>query len=319
MTATDAPNIYTERRKNVLRTWAIILVFGLVVFGIAYGLAYYYQNVSIVFIAMGAAFVSNITSYYFSDKIALKSSGAVKADRDNQSHLRVIRMTENMAITAGIPAPSVYIIDDPAPNAFATGRNEKHASVAFTTGLLDVLQDAELEGVVAHEISHITNRDILVGTIVVIMIGFVALLADLSMRMGMLGSRRSTEGGPAAGVIIIIVLALAVLSPLVGKLIQAAVSRKREFLADASGALLTRYPEGLANALLKIQAHAQPMQRASQATSHLFIANPFGGAQSAMDKLRRLVSTHPPVEDRVHALTGKEIKQAIAQEEQKDK
>ncbi|MFW0871218.1 MAG: M48 family metallopeptidase [Patescibacteria group bacterium] len=305
------PSIYTQRRRNIIRTWLIILTFGLVVLGIAFVFAYWYQDVSIVVIALVLAIFSSITSYYFSDKIALKSTGAYQADRNNRSHLRIIRMVENMAITAGIPTPRVHIIDDPAPNAFATGRNPEHASVAFTTGLLEILNDAELEGVVAHEISHIGNRDILVGTIVVIMIGFIALLADIFMRMGMLGSHKSGEGGPAAGVTILIVFALAIFSPLIGKLIQAAVSRKREYLADASGALLTRYPEGLAQALIKIQSHAQPLQNVSQATSHLFIANPFLGADSIKDSFRRLVSTHPPIEKRVQALTGKEMQRAL--------
>lgn len=314
MSTSGIPTLYTQRRRNVWRTWIIILCFTAIVIGIAYGFYYVYQDVSIIALALVVALISNITSYYFSEKIALSTSGAKKADRDNREHLRLIRMVENMAITAGIPTPGVYVIDDPAPNAFATGRNPKHASVAFTSGILALLDDAELEGVVAHEISHITNRDILVGTIVVIMIGFIAVLADIFMRMGLTGSRRSNEGGPAAGVVIIIVLIFAALSPIAGKLIQAAVSRKREFLADASGAMLTRYPEGLASALQKISTHAQPLDRANEATSHLFIANPFIGSNSLKDKWRNLFSTHPPMGQRVEALTGEQITKMVQQE-----
>lgn len=299
-------NMYRQSRKNIIRTWIIITLFFLVVSGVAYVFAEYYGNVSIILAAMVGALISNITSYYFSERIAIASSGAKQADPHNPRDRRLIRVVENMSITAGVPTPKVYVIDDPAPNAFATGRNPEHASVAFTSGILEILSDAELEGVAAHEISHIKNRDILVGTIVVVMIGFVALLADIITRIGISGgSRRSSgEGGPAAGVIILVAVAFAVLSPLIGALIQAAVSRKREYLADSSGILLTRYPEGLAHALRKISTHAQPMQKSSQATSHLFIANPFGENGSLKQTVSNLFSTHPPMERRVEALLG---------------
>lgn len=300
-------NMYTQARKNVVRTWMIVVVFTLVVTAIGYGFALVYQDVSLVIIAIIMALVSNVSSYYMSEKIAISSSGAQLADPSNGTHLRLIRMCENMAITAGIPCPKVHVINDPAPNAFATGRNPNHASVAFTTGILELLDDNELEGVVAHELSHIKNRDILVGTIVVVMIGFVAMLGELFMRTGAGRSRRS-EGGPAAGIMVLVVILFAVLSPIIGKLIQTAVSRKREFLADASGALLTRYPEGLANALVKINTQAQPMKKTSQATSHLFIANPFGQSRSVGKSIANLFSTHPPMEKRVEALLGEQMK-----------
>jgi len=277
-------NMYSQARKNVLRTWIIVSVFSAVVIIVGYVCALYFDNLSIVVAATIGAFASNVSSYFFSQKIA---------------------------ITAGIPTPGVYVIDDPAMNAFATGRNPKNASVAFTTGILKVLDKNELEGVVAHELSHIKNRDILVGTIVVIMVGFVALVADMFMRTGLNGRSRSSEGGPAAGVIILVGIIFALLAPLVGRLIQFAVTRKREYLADASGALLTRYPEGLASALVKINNNGQPMRKTSQATSHLFISNPFGKKGSVGSTIANLFSTHPPMEKRVEALLGEDMKNEL--------
>ena len=299
-------NAYLQSRKNVLRTWVIITVFFAVVTLVAYLFAEYYGNISIVVAAALGALVSNITSYYFSEKIAIASAGAVKADPHLARDKRLIRIVENTAITAGVPMPKVYVIPDAAPNAFATGRNPEHASVAFTTGILEILTDTELEGVAAHEISHIKNRDILVGTIVVIMIGFIALLADMVTRVGFVGGsgRSNNSSGPAAGVLILVAIAFMVLTPLVGAIIQSAVSRKREYLADSSGVLLTRYPEGLASALVKISQHAQPLRKSSQATSHLFIANPFGKNSSWKQSMSQLFSTHPPMTKRVEALLG---------------
>jgi len=304
-------NMYSQARKNVLRTWVIVSIFSAVVIAVGYACAIYFDNLSIVVAAVIGAFASNVSSYFFSEKIALSSSGARKANPKNPSELQLIRSVENMSITAGIPAPGVYVIDDSAMNAFATGRNPKNASVAFTTGILKVLDKNELEGVVAHELSHIKNRDILVGTIVVIMVGFVALIADMFMRTGLNGRSRSSEGGPAAGVIILIGIIFAVLAPLVGRLIQFAVTRKREYLADASGALLTRYPEGLASALVKINNNGQPMKKRSQATSHLFISNPFGKNGSIGSSIANLFSTHPPMEKRVEALLGEDMKNEL--------
>lgn len=311
-------NMYSQARKNIMRTWLIVTVFFVVIAGIGYGFAVIYQDISLVVIAMIGALISNVSSYFFSEKIALSSAGAVPADPRVPEHKRLIQSVENMSITAGIPMPKVHVISDPAPNAFATGRNPHHASVAFTTGILNLLNNTELEGVVAHELSHIKNRDILVGTIVVVMVGFIALLAEIFMRSGMSEGRRS-EGGPAAGVIVFAVIIFAVLSPVIGKLIQTAVSRKREYLADASGALLTRYPEGLANALVKISGHARPLQRASQATSHLFIANPFGEKGSMRQWMANLFSTHPPMERRVEALLGEQMKNELLGIDERDK
>lgn len=301
-------NMYSQARKNIVRTWIIVTIFTAVVAALGYAVAVYYNNISIVVASVIGALAGNVSSYFFSEKIAISSSGAVPADPRIPEHKRLIQTVETMSIAAGIPAPKVHVINDSAPNAFATGRNPKHASVAFTTGILKLLDKNELEGVVAHELSHIKNRDILVGTIVVVMIGFVAILADMFMRSGLTSQRRSSEGGPAAGVIVLVIVLFAVLSPIIGKLIQTAVSRKREYLADASGAMLTRYPEGLASALAKISGHTMPLKKTSQATSHLFIANPFGDKGSIGQFMKNIFSTHPPMEKRIEALLGEDMK-----------
>lgn len=210
---------------------------------------------------------------------------------------------ENLSITAGLPMPRVYIINDPAPNAFATGRDKEHAVVAATTGLLQVLDKTELEGVIGHELSHIGNRDMLLSTVVVVLVGFVTILADVFRRnlfWGGLGKRDNDN--KAAGILVIVGILLSILAPVFAMLIQLAISRKREFLADASGALLTRYPEGLAGALKKISQYSQPMRRQSSAIAHLYIADP----KAAFGKrISGLFATHPPVAERIQALVGK--------------
>ena len=239
----------------------------------------------------------NFFSYWYSDKIVLSMYRAQPITREQSVDLW--NVVENLSITAGLPMPKVYIIPDDSPNAFATGRNKEHAAVAVTSGLLQILNKTELEGVIAHELSHIGNRDILISTIVIVLVGFVSILSQMFLRGMAFGGRRGgdREGGNAIFVVIGIVLAI--LSPIAVTLIQLAVSRKREYLADASGALLTRYPEGLAGALEKISQNGRPMNKASQATAHLFIVNPFG---STSKKLGNLFSTHPPVEERIRIL-----------------
>ncbi|MBU1159600.1 M48 family metallopeptidase [Patescibacteria group bacterium] len=253
----------------------------------------------ILYIAIAFSLFMNFLSYWYSDKIVLKMSGAKEISHKNNREL--FHIVENLCITAGLPMPKIYIINDPAPNAFATGRNKEHAVVAVTSGLLEKLNKTELEGVIAHELSHIGNRDILISTIVVVLVGFVALLSDFFLRAHLWGGRRRGEGREqllmmAAGLI------LAILAPIAVKLIQLAISRKREFLADASGALLTRYPDGLASALEKISQYQMPMQRANKATAHLYISNPFGAK-----KISKLFMTHPPSEERIAALRGMKI------------
>lgn len=294
--------LYTQQSKNVTRTWLLMGVFLVIIVAIGYFVSYYYRNPAILYIAIIFSLVMNITSYWFSDKIALASTGAVEADP--KEYLELHRIVENLAITAGLPKPRVYIINDMAPNAFATGRNKEHAAVAVTTGLLQMLDKSELEGVIAHELSHIGNRDILLSTVVVVLVGFIAMLSDMFLRSMFWGRSRDNED-KGNGVLMIVGIVFIVLSPIIATIIQLAISRKREFLADASGALLTRYPDGLASALQKISSYSQPMQRASNATAHLFISNPFGG--KAMKGFAKLFMTHPPTEERIAALKGLNI------------
>lgn len=296
--------LYTQRSKNIEKTWLLVGVFLVIVLGLGYFLSNYYGNPGIMSIAIIFSVVMNITAYWYSDKIALASAKAVPAKESDYPQLH--RIVENLAITAGLPKPNIYIIPDSAPNAFATGRNAKHASVAVTQGLLQILDWSELEGVLAHELSHIGNRDILLQSMVAILVGFIAFLANFfthSLMWG--GSRRDNENGGGGSLLAIVGIVFVILSPIVAQLIQLAISRKREFLADASGALLTRYPEGLASALQKISASSQPMKTANNATAHMYIANPFGPRASL--GLARLFMTHPPVAERIKALIGMDI------------
>lgn len=292
-------SLYTHESQNVFRTWVLMGVFLAIVAAVGVLLSYYYNDTSILILALGFALISNVGAYWFSDKVAIASVGAKPADEIQYKELH--RIVENLAITAGLPKPRVYIIEDPAPNAFATGRDKNHAVIAVTTGLLGMMDRSELEGVLAHELSHIGNRDILVMTVAVVLVGFVSALANIFLRMSYFGGRdRDRNAGP---LVLIAVVAAMILAPIAAQLIQLAISRKREFLADADGALLTRYPDGLASALAKIGSYEAPMQRASTTTAHLFISNPFG-AHPAGQWLQNIFSTHPPIEQRIAALTG---------------
>ena len=239
-------------------------------------------------------------SYYNSDRMVLAISRAKPAQKEDHPHL--YHSVEGLAIAAGIPTPKLYIIDDTAPNAFATGRSPEHAAIAVTTGLLQKLNRVELEGVIGHEMSHIANYDTLLMTLTVVMVGTVALVSDWMLRSFLWGGRRrkgSSGGGQAGIVLVVVALVLAILSPLIAQLIKLAISRRREFLADANGALLTRYPEGLASALETISSDREPLEVANKATAHLYILNPLKGQKGAFNKL---FSTHPPMEQRVALL-----------------
>ena len=244
------------------------------------------------------AIPSSLIGYYSGDKIALFTNGA--KEMPDEAAPDVHNLIENLAITAGIPKPKVYVINSPALNAFATGRDPEHASIAMTTGLLANLSRTELEGVIAHELSHVKNYDIRFATLVAIFVGFVVILSDLFTRSMFFGGgmrrRDSREGGNAGGILAVVGLILLLVSPIITKIIQLAISRQREYLADSSGAMLTRYPEGLASALEKI-AHSKPLASAGHATAHLFIANPFNAKS-----LGNLFSTHPPVAERIKRL-----------------
>jgi heat shock protein HtpX len=294
-------NIYEQRSRNVVRTWLLIAGFALVVSAIGYAVAWYYGNPSLLYIAFAIAFFTNIYAYWSSDKLVLSMSRARPATREEFFDLYTV--TENLSVAAGLPMPKLYVIDDSAPNAFATGRDEKHAVVCATTGLLALLTRTELEGVIAHELSHIKNRDILVMTVAVVLAGFVAIVADIFLRSLSWGGR--SDDNRISAVVFIVAIVGIILAPIAAKLIQFAVSRRREYLADASGALLTRYPEGLASALQKISASNKPMRHASHATAHLFIDEPFGKPEGKrLAWIERLFSTHPPVEDRIRTLLG---------------
>ncbi len=282
-----------------------MFLFVVVVIGIGYVFAEAFNDILILYIAIAFAIFMNIFSYWNSDKIILSHYKAQPVTR--QSNPMLYNTVENLAITAGLPTPAVYIIPDGALNAFATGRNKEHAAVVVTAGLLQVLNQTELEGVIAHELSHVKNRDILLSTVVVVLVGFVSLMAHFFLRASLFGG----VGGGGRGknnnnaIFIIIGLVLAILSPIAVTLIQLAISRRREYLADASGALLTRYPEGLASALQKIGTYSQPMHDANEATAHLFIANPFGNIGK---HISTLFSTHPPIDKRIAILRGMEEK-----------
>ncbi|MBN2854406.1 M48 family metallopeptidase [Patescibacteria group bacterium] len=261
---------------------------------------------TILYIAVGLSFLMNFIAYYNSHKLVLSMSGAHELKPESSSEARELyRLVENLCITAGLPLPKIYIIQDSSPNAFATGRDAKHGVVALTTGLLEKLDKSELEGVIAHELSHIGNRDILLATMVTVLVGLIVLLADWFRRWSFFGGgRRNNSDNKAQGIITIVAIILSILAPIFAYMMQFAISRKREFAADADGALLTRYPEGLARALEKISADPVPLKTANKATAHLFISSPFKENRKKPGFFARAFMTHPPVEERVKKLRG---------------
>lgn len=296
------PTLYTQVDKNVRKTWLLITLFLILIIGLGYVFSYNLREPTILYGAVFFSFLMSFLSYWYSDKIALAINRAHEIKHEENPEL--FHIVENLCITAGLPMPKIYLIDEMAPNAFATGRDPKHAVIAVTRGLIEKLNRSELEGVIAHELSHVGNRDILLATVIVVLVGFVVLLSDWFLRFSFFGGRRSRdrEGGQIGAILGLVGLILAILSPLIATLIQLAVSRKREFLADADGALLTRYPEGLASALEKIAADPHQLNVANKATAHLYIANPFKGR-----KISSLFMTHPPIEERIKILRGMEI------------
>jgi heat shock protein HtpX len=294
--------LYTHKDQNIRKTWLLISFFLLFIIGLGWVFSYQFNSPIILIIAVIFSSLMSFTSYWYSDKIVLRMSQAKEINKAD--NLELYRLVENLCITAGLPLPRIYIINEMSPNAFATGRDPEHAVVAVTRGLLEKLDRSEIEGVLAHELSHIGNRDILLQTVVVVLVGLVALISDWFLRFSFWGgrSRNSRNDGKLGLIMLIIGIALAILSPLIGALIQMSISRKREFLADASGALLTRYPEGLARALEKISQDKTPLKIANKATAHLYISNPFKGK-----KISKLFMTHPPVEERIRALRGMKV------------
>jgi len=286
--------MYSEISANKRKTWLIIAGFGVIIGLLGWIVSGIYSDPSFLYLAIGIGGVYALIQYFAAAKIALAMNGAQEVTKRQAP--RLYRTVENLSIATGIPMPKVYIIDDPAPNAFATGRDPKHAVVAATTGLLGMMDDSELEAVMAHEMGHVRNYDIRVMMIVFGLVSAIGIIADMIMRMFWWGGGRDDDNQPNP-LLIVLGIAAAVLAPIVAMLIQLAVSRRREYLADSTGALTTRYPEGLIRALQKIQGHGSGMRRQNTATAHLFFASPLKGAS-----LTRFFSTHPPIEDRIKRL-----------------
>jgi heat shock protein HtpX len=288
--------MYRAIARNKRNTVFIILLFLLIIGGIGALAAWYYDDPSIAVIVIVIAIGYAAFQYYLGTRETIALSGGREIQKADNP--RLYRIVENLAITEGLPMPKVYIINDPAPNAFATGRDPKHAIVAATTGLLDIMEDSELEGVMAHEMGHVKNYDIRVSLIVFGLVLAIGLLADIAVRMAFFGGRSRNNNSGGAGVIILVIgLVAAVLAPVVAGIVQAAVSRQREYLADATGALTTRHPDALASALLKLQAYGRPVMKTNTSMSHLWISDP-----NKPGVMARLFSTHPPIADRVARL-----------------
>lgn len=299
-------NLYHNSAVNKRKTWFLMTGFFILVILIGYIISRYFDSPVILIIAVLFSTISSLVSYWWSDKIVLQMSGAKLVDHENGREL--YHLVENLCITAGLPLPKIYIIEDSAPNAFATGRDPEHAAIAFTSGILGKLEKTELEGVVAHELSHIGNRDILISTIATILVGTIALIVDWAARSAIFGRGRD-DNNNNNGIGLIVIILLSILAPLSAQLLQMAVSRKRELAADADGALLTRYPEGLARALEKISRDTEELEVANRATAHMFIVSPLQGERNKKTSwLSKAFMTHPPVEERIAKLRGMEIK-----------
>ncbi len=299
-------NLYAHAESNIRKTWLYMTGFLIFVIAVGWLIGYFMQSSVILWLAVILSVLMSFASYWYSDKIVLALSHAKPIEKKDSPEL--YRVVENLCITSGLPLPRIYIIEEVQPNAFATGRNAKHAVVAVTRGLLEKLDRAELEGVLGHELAHIGNKDMLLSTIIVVLAGMVVIMTDFFFRMAFWGGsgRRDREGGQLKMIMILVALTLAILAPIFAQLIKLAISRKRELLADASGALLTRYPEGLARALEKISADPNSLKVVNDATAHLYIASPLRGKEKTA-WLHKLFMTHPPVEERVRALRGMKV------------
>ena len=299
--------LYTHAESNIRKTWFYMTFFFVLVILIGWLISYFLGSYVILLIAVIYSVLASFIGYWNSDKIVLAMSRAKLIERSDNPEL--YRLVENLCITAGLPFPKIYILPEQQPNAFATGRDPQHGVIAVTQGLLGQLERTELEGVIGHELSHIGNRDALLQTIVVVLVGVILTITDFFLRISFRGgfsSRRSGKDKGMGAIMIVVALVFAILAPLIANLIKLAISRKREFLADASGALLTRYPEGLAGALEKISQDPASLSVANNSTSHLYIVNPFRG-EDRTSWFHRLFSTHPPIEERLKALRGMEI------------
>jgi heat shock protein HtpX len=293
--------MYRAIARNKRNTVFTILLFLLIIGGLGWLASFIYNSYTILWVVVIGATLYAVVQYFLASSQALSMSGAVPITKADNP--RLWNVVENLSITAGTPMPAVYVVNDPAPNAFATGRDPEHASVAATTGLLDIMTDAELEGVMAHELGHVRNYDIRLSMIVFGLTVAIGFIADIFLRMaffGGMGNRNNSNGGGGGGgnpVIIVFGLIAAIIAPLVATLVQLAVSRQREYLADATGAMTTRHPDALASALLKLEAYGRPMQKQNSSMAHLWIANPLKPSL-----MSRLFSTHPPIPERVERL-----------------
>lgn len=297
-------NLYSQKDSNIRKTWLLMTVFLVLIIILGWAISYYFQSVAILYGAVALAVIMNLVAYWQSDKIALSISRAVPAKREH--YLELFRIMENLSITAGLPMPAIYILPSFQINAFATGRDPKHSSIAVTKGALEKLSKNELEGVIAHELSHVGNRDILVSTVAVVLAGVIAITADWFFRISLFGGGHGNRNDDRGNIFMILTIIVVILAPIASTLIQLAISRKREYLADASGALLTRYPDGLASALEKIKQDSSPMPGATNATAHLFLSSPFKGKESA-GWMVKLFSTHPPLDDRIKTLKQMDV------------
>ena len=301
-------SIYKEADSNTRKTWFLLTGFLVFIIAIGWLFGYLLGNDSILYFAVFLSITMSFGSYWWSDKIVLAMYRAQPVEHNQNPGL--YHIVENLCITAGLPVPKIYIIPEMQPNAFATGRDKNHAVVAVTQGILSRLDKTELQGVLAHELSHIGNKDMLLSTIVAVLAGVVAILANFFLRISFWGGGRKRSnndgGGEAFAILAVVGIIAAILAPIAATLVQLAISRKREFLADADGALLTRYPEGLASALEKISSDPTPMRITNDATSSLFIDSPYKGQQKT-HWFAKLFSTHPPIEERIAALRDMEV------------
>ena len=299
------PTLYTHAESNTRKTWLLMTGFLIFIIVLGWLFSFLLDSSIILIIAIVLSIVMSFSSYWYSDKIVLRMTRAKPIEKKDNPEL--YRLVENLSITAGLPLPKIFVINESQPNAFATGRDAKHAVVAVTRGLLEKLERAELEGVIAHELSHIGNKDMLLQTVIVVLVGVVAMLSNMFLRISFWGGMGHRNSRDSSGLILLALgIIAAILAPIAASLIRLSISRKREFLADASGSLLTRYPEGLARALEKISADQNPMRVANNSTAHLFISSPFKGKQS-QSWFTKLFMTHPPVEQRIKALRGMKV------------
>lgn len=302
------PTAQNQISSNIFKTWLIMFFFSVFVVGVTYIYAKSLGGDSVSALSLtGMALIiagfMNFFSYFYSDKMVLGISGAKEIQK--KDNLLLFRSVENLCIAAGLPTPKIYIINDSAPNAFATGRDSKHSAIAFTTGILEKLNKQELEGVIAHELSHVNNRDTLLMSVVSILVGLIALLSDWFLRISF-RTKRNDDDNRSNAIFMVLGLVAAILAPLIATLIQLAISRRREYLADAAGAYLTRDPEQLASALVKISGDMEPLEVANRATAHLYIVNPLKGSQ-VVGFMAGLFNTHPSTKDRVKALNAMEF------------